>query len=100
MFYLIIIMNFWKYMHILNLMPATGFKKLGTGGKKRLEKLWNAHETPVCSVPQVNMLITGYGIMTGTRLRWTDAKWKSVLWSDLLPAQSSKASICDGMGVC
>ena len=58
------------------------------------------------------------------QLRWTDAKWKSVLWSDestfqnvfgndivssgprgngqsgLLSVQSSKASIFDGMGVC
>ena len=31
MLYLINIMDFSKYMHILNLMPATHFKKVVTG---------------------------------------------------------------------
>ena len=43
MFYLINYMDFCKYMHILNLMPAT--------------KDWERSKTPVCSIPQVNRLI-------------------------------------------
>ena len=38
MFYLISFMDVWKYMHILNLMPATRFKKVGTGGKRGSKK--------------------------------------------------------------
>ena len=55
MFKLINLIVFCKYCLTLNLMPATRFKKAGTGNK-RLGKLRNAQKTPVWNIPQVNRL--------------------------------------------
>ena len=44
MFDLINFMDFCKYMHIMNLMPTTRFKNVGTRGNKKLGKLWNAQK--------------------------------------------------------
>ena len=57
-YYLITIIDFCKFMLIPNFMPKNAVKHKH-GGNKRLGKLCNGEETPVCNIWKVNRLI-GY----------------------------------------